>query len=77
MSTHDGGPAFPFGQMSELTGQPVNGFFAPGMSLRDHAMIQFIAAQIGKTGMDGTDINDTVTGAAMFFDAFMQARGAK
>jgi hypothetical protein len=31
----DGGPAFPFGQISELTGQPINGFFEPGMSLRD------------------------------------------
>ena len=31
----DGGPAFPFGQVSELTGQPINGFFSPGMTLRD------------------------------------------
>lgn len=31
----DGGPAFPFGQVSELTGQPINGFFNPGASLRD------------------------------------------
>lgn len=33
--TNDGGPAFPFGQVSELTGQPINGFFSPGMTLRD------------------------------------------
>lgn len=32
----DGGPAFPFGQISETTGQPVNGFYDPGMSLRDY-----------------------------------------
>lgn len=31
----DGGPAFPFGQISEATGQPINGFFSPGMTLRD------------------------------------------
>ena len=31
----DGGPAFPFGQVSEATGQPINGFFNPGMTLRD------------------------------------------
>lgn len=31
----DGGPAFPFGQISENTGQPINGFFNPGMTLRD------------------------------------------
>ena len=33
---NDGGPAFPFGQISETTGQPVNGFYDPGMSLRDY-----------------------------------------
>jgi hypothetical protein len=32
---NDGGPAFPFGQISEITGQPINGYFAPGMTLRD------------------------------------------
>ncbi len=31
----DGGPAFAFGQVREATGQPDNGFFNPGMSLRD------------------------------------------
>lgn len=33
---NDGGPAFPFGQISEMTGKPVNGFYDPGMSLRDY-----------------------------------------
>lgn len=33
---YDGGPAFPFGQISEVTGQPVNGFYDPGMTLRDY-----------------------------------------
>ena len=33
---NDGGPAFPFGQISEVTGQPVNGFYDSGMSLRDY-----------------------------------------
>jgi hypothetical protein len=38
MSTtpNDGGPAFPFGQMSETTGQPINGYYNPGLSLRDY-----------------------------------------
>lgn len=31
----DGGSAFPFGQISETTGQPINGCFSPGMTLRD------------------------------------------
>lgn len=33
---NDGGPAFPFGQISELTGQPINGFFNAGISMRDY-----------------------------------------
>ena len=36
MSKTTGGPAFPFGQISEATGQPVNGFYDPGMTLRDY-----------------------------------------
>lgn len=32
----DGGSAFPFGQISESTGQPINGCFDPGMTLRDY-----------------------------------------
>lgn len=47
-SINDGEPAFPFGQVGELTGQPINGFFNPGMSLRDwfagEAMKSIIAA---------------------------------
>lgn len=33
---HNGGPAFPFGQICETTGQPVNGFYDTGMTLRDY-----------------------------------------
>jgi len=29
-------PAFPFGQMSEETGQPINGFFNPGITTLDY-----------------------------------------
>jgi hypothetical protein len=32
---YDGGPAFPFGQVSEVTGAPINGYHNDGMSLRD------------------------------------------
>jgi len=45
---HDGGPAFPFGQVSETTGQPINGFFNPGMTLLDwfagQAMVGWISS---------------------------------
>lgn len=40
----NGGPAFPFGQMSELTGQPINGYHNDGMSLRDYFAGQALAA---------------------------------
>lgn len=36
MSKEDGGPAFPFGQTDELSGQLVNGWGSEGMTLRDY-----------------------------------------
>lgn len=36
MYRDEGGPAFPFGQISEKTGQPINGYFNEGMTLRDY-----------------------------------------
>lgn len=35
-TVNDGGPAFPFGQVSEVTGAPINGYHNDGMSLRDY-----------------------------------------
>lgn len=32
---NNGGFAFPYGQISELTGQPIHGCFSTGMTLRD------------------------------------------
>ncbi len=43
---NDGGPAFPFGQISEITGQPINGYFAPGMTLRDWFAGQALAGLV-------------------------------
>ena len=54
--TNDGGPAFPFGQVSELTGQPINGFFSPGMTLRDWFAGQFqISAEMDKSICEADD----------------------
>jgi hypothetical protein len=36
MSKDRGGPAFPFGQTSEQSGQLVNGWGSEGMTLRDY-----------------------------------------
>ena len=42
----DGGPAFPYVQMSEATGQPINGCFNGGMSLRDWFAGQALAGYV-------------------------------
>ncbi len=44
--TNDGGPAFPYGQISEATGQPINGYFNAGMTLRDYFAGQALAGFI-------------------------------
>lgn len=49
----DGGPAFPFGQVSEFTGQPINGFFNPGMTLRDWFAGQALAGLCAYHGTNG------------------------
>lgn len=49
---NDGGPAFPFGQVGELTGQPINGFFAPGMTLRDWFAGQALAGALANSSID-------------------------
>lgn len=43
---HNGGPAFPFGQISETTGQPVNGFYDTGMTLRDYFAAKAMAGVV-------------------------------
>ncbi len=66
---NDGGSAFPFGQISELTGQPINGFFEPGMTLRDWfagmAMqgilsYQGLGVRFNQTASDAFDMADTM-----------------
>lgn len=49
---NDGGPAFPFGQISETTGQPVNGFYDPGISTRDYFAAKVCAALLTSTSAD-------------------------
>ena len=52
MEDKTGGPAFPFGQISEMTGQPINGFYAPGMTLRDYFAAKAMQAMIEKLSVD-------------------------
>lgn len=86
---NDGGPAFPFGQVSELTGQPINGFFNPGMSLRDWLAGKAMAAIIAKTpyqihqspsrdeALQSEVLQVAATGAYLYADAMLAARDGK
>ena len=78
---HNGGPAFPFGQICETTGQPVNGFYDPGMSLRDYfasKTMQAIYARLGGSPSAGSDHDGTLTyiaeGAYQMADAMLAQR---
>ena len=48
----DGGPAFPFGQVSEQTGMPINGYHNDGMSLRQYAAIKLRVPNSGTDWLD-------------------------
>lgn len=74
---NDGGPAFPFGQVSESTGQPINGFFAPGMSLRDWLAGQALAALMTNYNSHNLSIKVCVDLACDAADAMIARRERK
>jgi hypothetical protein len=80
-SINDGGPAFPFGQFSETTGQPINGYYNPGLSLRDYfaakAMQGLIAAPGNITEIDLDAWSRTVAPFAYLAADAMLAERAK
>lgn len=51
-------PAFPFGQISEATGQPINGYFAPGMSLRAYFAGQAMQGILAASEQDSFEYED-------------------
>ncbi len=44
--------AFPFGQVSELTGQPINGLFSVGLTKREYAAIHLRVPDSGSDWLD-------------------------
>lgn len=74
---NDGGPAFPFGQVSELTGQPINGFFASGMTLRDYFAGQALTNLLPALRDDALTPDEVASDAYRFADAMLVAREAK
>lgn len=70
---HNGSPAFPFGQISGVTGLPVNGFYDPGMSLRD-----YFAAKAMQGALANPEVKETARArsewAYEIADAMMRER---
>ena len=73
MSTNDGGPAFPFGQMSEQTGQPINGCFSSGMSTRDVIALVAMHAHISACEREFSDGTRNISREVAAREAYMQA----
>ena len=71
---NDGGPAFPWEDMKDTQGcsRPHH-----GMSLRDYAIVHFMAAEIACNGMEGNDPQLTATMAEENADAMLAARERK
>lgn len=64
----DGGPAFPFGQVSEQTGMPINGYHNDGMSMRQYAAIKLRVPNSGTDWLDEmirTSLHDDLAAKAM------------
>jgi hypothetical protein len=74
MSKDTGGAAFPFGQISEVTGQPINGYFDPGMTLRDYFAGQALPALIAKFEVN-RDYKYVIQHAYGLADLMIAARG--
>ncbi len=69
---NDGGPAFPLGDVSETTGQPINGFFNPGMTLRDW----FAGKALNSRGLYGANVREKEVAEECYriADAMLTAR---
>ena len=68
----DGGPAFPFGQISELTGQPINGYFSADQSYRADVAKECLAALMGRDDLDHWSPEELVNDAIMHADILIR-----
>jgi hypothetical protein len=74
MSTiNDGGPAFPFGQISEITGQPINGYFAPGMTLRQYYAGQVLIGMMANPNSTAVTSDTIAAWCFQMADAMLKA----
>ena len=70
MNKDCGYPAFP-SEGYAMDGTPLNEL---GMSLRDYAVIKFMAAQIAYSGMGGQDVGSMVDAAGKCADVMLETR---
>lgn len=75
-NTNDGGPAFPIVAMDAATGQPINGCFYPGMSLRDWFAGQALAGLLSHGQWATTEADMFARDAYALADAMLRAREA-
>jgi hypothetical protein len=68
--------AFPFGQISEHTGQPINGYWSPGMTLRDYFAAQALSNRAGMLKNGVMYASDVATECYYIADAMLTAREA-
>lgn len=60
MTDKTGGPAFPFGQVSETTGAPINGYHNDGMTLRDYFAAKALPSIIKQCAFDTRQPNESI-----------------
>lgn len=74
MSKDNGGPAFPFGQTDEQSGQLVNGWGSEGMTLRDYFAAKAMQGMIASYGYLRSEVDVIAESAYDCADAMLKER---
>lgn len=74
MSKDNGGPAFPFGQTDEQSGQLVNGWGSEGMTLRDYFAAKAMQGMIAAVGYHRGEVDFMAESAYDCADAMLKER---
>ena len=74
MSKDNGGPAFPFGQTDEQSGQLVNGWGSEGMTLRDYFAAKAMQGMIASYGYLRSEVDVLAESAYDCADSMLKER---
>ena len=74
MSKDNGGPAFPFGQTDDQSGQLVNGWGSEGMTLRDYFAAKAMQGMIASYGCSRSEVDVIAESAYDCADAMLKER---